>query len=125
MCVEMIQELQEEVADTQSIKWDSNEDYHIIPRTETYLQVQEEKKANLDNIIAMAATIFQMTVIGLMVLFWATGVQSALTREVGTMNTCSDDEFTIDSNRSTADRLYDTIYITRKLSVSLLHMKMI
>ena len=59
-----------------------------------------------------------MTVIGLMVLFWATGVQSALTREVGTMNTCSDDEFTIDSNRSTADHLYDAIYITRKLSVS-------
>ena len=29
MCVEMIQELQEEVADTQSIKWDSNEDYRI------------------------------------------------------------------------------------------------
>ena len=91
-----------------------------------YLQVQEEKKAHLDNIIAMAATIFQMTVVGLMVLFWATSVQSApARRNAGTMNTCSDDEFTIDSNRSTADRLYDAIYITRKLSVSLLHMKII
>ena len=125
MCVEMNQELQEEDADTQTIKRDSNEDYHIIPRTETYLQVQE-KKAHLDNIIVMAATIFQMTVVGLMVLLWATGVQSApARREAGTMNTCSDDEFTIDSNRSTADRLYDAIYITRKLSVSLLHMKLI
>ena len=122
----MNQELQEEVADTKTIKRDSNEDYHIIPRTETYLQVQEEKKAHLDNIIAMAATIFQMTVIGLMVLFWATSMQSApARREAGTMNTCSNDEFAIDSNRSTADRLYDAIYITRKLSVSLLHMKMI
>ena len=43
MCVEMNQELQEEDADTQTIKRDSNEDYHIIPRTETYLQVQEKK----------------------------------------------------------------------------------
>ena len=45
MCVEMNQELQEEVADTQTIKRDFNEDYHIIPITETYLQVQEEEKS--------------------------------------------------------------------------------
>ena len=38
-------------------------------------------------------------------------------RDAGTMNTYSDDEFKIDSNRSTADRLYDAIYITRKLYV--------
>ena len=71
----MNQELQEEDVDTQTIKRDSNEDYHIIPRTETYLQVQEEEKAHLDNIIAMAAIIFQMTVVGLMVLLWATRVK--------------------------------------------------
>ena len=126
MCVEMNQELQEEDADTQTIKWDSNEDHHIIPRTEIYLQFQEEEKTHLYNIIAMAATIFQITVIGIIILLWATSVQSApAKREAGTMNTCSDDEFAIDSNRSTADRLYDAIYITRKLSVSLSHMKMI
>ena len=68
----MNQELQEEVANTQTIKWDSNEDYHIIPRTELkhIYKSKKKKKVHLDNIIAMAATIFQMTVVGLMVLLW-------------------------------------------------------
>ena len=72
----------------------------------------------------MAATVLQMTAIGLLALLWATGVYSAPTRvETGIMNSCSTNKF--DSNRSEADRLYDAIYIARKLSVSLSHMKII